>query len=274
MNIIVTGSDGFIGGHLCERLNKEGHHVLSLDKKSGCDLASDPYLSRKIGLFNPDIIHHLAATCSTSNSLVNPSVDFRDNVISAFNLIEGNRTRNIPVILTSTCKVEPGDDGAKTPYGLTKRMAEEIVEEYAASYGLKYIINRPGTIYGPGQQGSPESGWLGWFMQAKKEDKEVTIFGDGEQVRDPLYVDDYVDLLLDQTKRFELYQGRTYKVGGEEAVSLLETVGLLDLKHKFGEKRKGDAMVYVSDNKDISRVGGWKPKTKLKDGIKLTMEAL
>lgn len=273
MKLLVTGSQGMVGKAFCKAAKARGHVVLGIDKKGGLNL-NDPRLIPAIAKQMPDfqMIVHLAATCSTSNSLINPAQDFADNVCGTFKVAELARVAKKPVIYTSTCKVEPDGEGMRTPYGLTKYMGEELLQEYRHSFGIPFVINRPGTLYGPGQSASPESGWLSWFIKAAVEKEPITIFGIGDQVRDVLYVDDYVELLLDQVDNFEKYEGKVFPVGGgaANAISLLQTLEYLDYKnYNFGKPRKGDIKEVVCNNIEVSDINGWKPKMDWKEGIKL-----
>ncbi len=138
-------------------------------------------------------------------------------------------------------------------------------------YGVDYLTNRPGTIYGPGQDCSPESGWLSWFVRASREKLPITIYGDGKQSRDVLWVEDYVDLLVDQINNWKKYHMRTYEVGGgeENEVTLLQVLKFLKYKnYAFAPERLGDMKRFVSDNNFVSSVNGWKPAMGWKEGVK------
>jgi len=267
MRICVTGHLGFIGSHVLRVLGK--HEVAGVDKKTGMNIAFGKFLWSACK-FKPDLIVHLAATCSTSHSLLDPAGDFRDNTIGTFNVCEVARITGAKVLYTSTCKVVPGEDGARTPYGLTKYMGELILEEYNKVYGVEYIINRPGTIYGQGQEGSPESGWLAWFIKAKRENLPIIIYGDGKQSRDVLWVEDYTKLIKDQIENWDKYKGQVYNIGGGEwnELTLLEALELLEYKnYTFAEERK-DIKRFMSDNKLVSSINGWEPQMGYQEGIK------
>jgi len=279
MKILVTGSDGFIGSHLMQalRFEKKKHDwkVVGIDKKRNVDITEWKKLldftRKRIG--KPDLIVHLAATCSTQASIDRPDEDFGHNVIGSFNICELARWSASKVLYTSTCKVKPNKEGSRAPYGLSKLVGEMYLREYSLDYGLEYVINRPGTIYGPGQEGSPESGWLAWFIKASKEKLPITIYGDGKQVRDVLWVEDYVELLIDQIKHWNKYKGGIYSVGGgkRNAVNLLTVLKLLKYgDYKFDSVRVGDVKRFVSDNREVGKVNGWKPKMGWIEGINIT----
>lgn len=256
-------------------LKNSKHTILGIDKKSNCDI-SDAHLFFKtvLGWGKPDLIVHLAATCSTQKSIDNPYQDFKDNVIATFNVCELAKDVGSKLIYISSCKAKPNKYGSRAPYGLSKYIGELYTQEYALDFGLKYIINRPGTVYGPGQENSPESGWLSWFMRASKENLPITILGDGQQSRDVLYVSDIIDLLVDQIENFDKYKGRVYEIGGglKNEITLLQALDFLKYKnYSFGPERIGDVKRFVSDNKLANSINGWKPKINWKNGIKETI---
>lgn len=277
MNVLVTGNRGFIGGHLSRALTESGNYVIGMDKRdvTGVDLSDWFYVRKFLDELpeKPEFIFHIAGSCSTQRGIDNPVEDFRDNALATIHVLEIAQRFNIPLVYMSTCKVQPNHEGIRTPYGLSKFVGEEYIREYAKCYGLEYVINRCGTIYGPGQEGSPESGWLAWFLKCKLENKEVTINGDGTNVRDVLYVTDLVQLLMDQMDNFDQYKNETYDVGGghENAISVWRAIEVLHLKHTFGPKRLGDVKRFVSDNEKVMEVNNWRPRTKWEDGLNLTL---
>lgn len=253
LRVLVTGGDGFVGKRLVSCLRKMGHIVVNADKKSGVNLANLDVARAMIGE-RPEIIFHLASSCSTPGSVKDPSSTFTDTVVTAANILEAARPGKIPVILTSSVKARDG----MTPYGAAKQMVETWAREYRLAYGIPVVTNRPGTIYGPGQEGSEESGWIAWFCKARDESLEVTINGDGTQVRDLLHVDDYVALMLHQARHVYDFNGRTFDVGGgeENAVTVNQMASHLGLKVKHGPSRYGDSPVYIAYND----VPGWAPR--------------
>lgn len=265
MKILVTGHEGFVGRNLVDALSLRGigEATYGLDIRArnniqtdtGPDLANYDLTVRSIGKTKPDVVVHLASSVSTQGSIERPMETFRNTVRVGANVIDACREHGIPLILTSSVKARDG----MTPYGASKRMVELWAEEYEKCYGLRLIINRPGTIYGPGQEGSPESGWIAWFVKARLHGWPVVINGDGSQVRDLLYVKDYCDLLITQMLEFDTYEGKVWDVGGgpTNAVTVLEMVNYLGLEHTFGEPRYGDADTYIGENKCPT----WEPAT-------------
>lgn len=256
MRVLVTGSAGFIGSATVAALLARGHLVHGADIKARQDLA-DPATAKSVMYFDPHVIVHLASSCSTAASIREPQRTFRDTVVTAVNVLEEARKSRCQVIVTSSVKARDG----MTPYGASKRMVETWAEEYRKCYNLPVIINRPGTVYGPGQEGSADSGWIAWFCKAKTEKKPVVINGDGTQVRDLLHVSDYAQLLVQQVERFDTYDsGEIWDVGGghDNAVSVKQIADHLGLEYRFGEERYGDYHTYIG----LNRVPGWEPKVK------------
>jgi len=274
MNIIVTGSAGFIGKHLMEALASE-HRVLGVDIKTGTDLTKPgdmDWILEKMP--SADFIFNLAGTCSTARGFTHPEEAMQSNVRAVFNVMQLARKNGAKVIHTSSIKAQVGDDGMYTPYGLSKLMGEMIVKEWEKCYGVPAVVNRPGTIYGPGQHGSEESGWLAWFIKCAILGKEVTINGLGDQVRDPLYVTDYVKVLIHQMRYFNdrLAPDKDYySVGGgvDNEVTVIQAVHYINtivpLKCAFGPVRKGDNKILVSKTIEPQA-------TSWQEGIKKTIE--
>jgi CDP-paratose 2-epimerase len=277
VNILVTGAAGFIGSHLVRALTERGHTVSSMDKRSGGPTTILGYLMAIIRETQPDVIVHLGASCSTSVSLEDPARDFTDNVIGTFNVAEAARLAgNIPVVFTSSVKVHPGADGLTAPLGLSKAVGEDYLRLYRELYGLPSVILRPSTVYGPGQNGTSEAGWVTWFLRAFHDRKPITIHGDGTQSRDILYINDFTALLIDIVEYFPRYsRAEAYDVGGgpTNEVSLrglLAFLGHTDVVHD--ERLPGDLQRVVTDNTDISGASGWTPRVRWKDGVRDTLD--
>lgn len=267
MKVLITGHEGFIGRHLMAILSRTGHEVYGLDIKSrnniqemtGPDIANDDLVYRVLSLNRCDVVFHLAATCSTSGSLARPMETFRNTARGTVNVIDACRQLDIPLIMTSSVKARD----ALTPYGVAKRMGELWALDHIRAYGMKIVINRPGTVYGPGQEGSEESGWIAWFLKAKKEHLPVTINKPGTQIRDLLHVKDYVRLLFMQMLDLDTFAGRIWDVGGgwNNAVSVLEMADLLALDWSFGPSRYGDEQEYVG----VNDAPDWEPTIHWRD---------
>jgi CDP-paratose 2-epimerase len=250
-----------------------------------------------------DVVLHFAAQVAVTTSVADPRTDFEINALGAFNVLEAARVAVPPpiVIYSSTNKVYGGmedvavvedgnryryatlPDGASeerpldfhSPYGCSKGAADQYVRDYARIYGMRTVVLRQSCIYGPHQFGIEDQGWIAWFTLRSLLGQPVTVYGDGKQVRDVLYVDDLVAAFDAAISRIDRASGRVYNIGGGPAftLSLLELIALLEkmsggkLKHSFGEWRPGDQRVYISDIRRAKAELGWEPKMRPEPGI-------
>jgi CDP-paratose 2-epimerase len=248
----------------------------------------------------------LAAQVAVTTSLQDPSDDFAVNAGGTLALLEalrrcGGASR---LIFTSTNKVYGGIDDidlvergsryvpagalARTgfdegrplrfhsPYGCSKGAADQYVLDYSRSYGLPTAVLRMSCIYGPHQHGTEDQGWVAHFMIRAMQGRPITIYGDGKQVRDVLFVDDLVEALLLAEARLPGIAGRAFNIGGgpRNTVSLVELIGQIaalqgeDPALEFGEWRVGDQRWYVSDHGKFSDATGWRPRIGVAEGIR------
>ena len=250
------------------------------------------------------ILLHLAAQVAVTTSVTDPRNDFEINALGTFNVLEAirNSGQDPICIFSSTNKVYGNLDdldiieGEKaysfrgdiagvtedqlldfhSPYGCSKGAADQYVRDYSRMYGLRTVVMRQSCIYGLRQFGIEDQGWVAWFIIAILLGKQLTIYGNGKQVRDILFVDDLLDSYDQAIKNIDTAAGKIYNVGGgpENQISLLQFLDLLGeligkkIPHAYSTTRPGDQPIYVSD---ITRAGkelGWKPQTNYKDGIK------
>ena len=281
MRVLVTGAKGFIGRHLVRELLGRDHEVGLNDKRWGMSTADPGWLDHEVTR-NAELIVHLGAQCSTAASLRDPAGDFVDNALGTVNVAEASRRAGgVPIVYVSTVKVDPGPDGLVAPLGRSKLVGEEYLRLYHDLYGVRHVTLRPSTVYGPGQDGTADSGWVTWFARAALTGQRIELAGDGSQSRDVLYIDDFVALLVDIVEHFTEYSpplcSRRYAVGGgvENEVSLN---GLLaELGHKdviYVPTPPGDLHRVVTNNARVSAVRGWAPSVGWRDGLARTMEWL
>ena len=163
-----------------------------------------------------------------------------------------------------------------SPYGCSKGAADQYVRDYARIYGLPTCVFRMSCIYGPHQFGNEDQGWVAHFAISALAGRPVTLYGDGRQVRDILYVDDLVEALLLGVAAARRAPGRIYNVGGgaRNAVSLVELLDLLEqitgvrIERRLAPWRPGDQRIYVSDIRKIGRELGWRPRTPKVEGVR------
>lgn len=264
-----------MGQHLIKKLNKLGYYTFGIDKKNFTSTSDWEYLER-LKDWKLDFIVHLGANCSSQISLREPRMDFVDNALGTVNVCELSRLcGGVPIIFNSTMKVYPGEDGVIPPYGQSKLIGETYLRLYNQLYGVPYVINRPSSVYGPLQDGSDDGGWVTWFIKAKFTNQKINLYGDGTQSRDILYIDDMIDILVDEIKHFDLYKNKDFDFGGgiENELSLNELLDYIDYHNtEFKPKLKGDVQRFICDNKKIHELTGWKPKISWKEGVDETLE--
>jgi CDP-paratose 2-epimerase len=250
-----------------------------------------------------EAVYHIAGQTAVTTSVTNPRQDFEINALGTFNVLEAARLvgRNPILIFTSTNKVYGGmEDVAITeeatryryadrsgidesqpldfhsPYGCSKGAADQYVRDYARIYGLRSVVFRMGAIYGPHQFGTEDQAWVAHFAISAIMQRPFTIYGDGKQVRDVLYIDDLTQAFLLATDSIDTTAGRIYNIGGADFnVSIwIEFQPLISRllgrevePAGFADWRPGDQLVYISDCGRAQREFGWSPTTRLEDGL-------
>ncbi len=251
-----------------------------------------------------DVVLHLAAQVAVTTSVVDPRADFEINALGTFNVLEAVRTAaegRPAVFYSSTNKVygnlehvrvverngryayedlpygvdesEPLD--FHSPYGCSKGAGDQYVRDYARIYDLKTVAFRQSCIYGTRQFGIEDQGWIAWFCVAVTLGKPFTIFGDGKQIRDTLWVGDLVNAYLHAWERIDSVAGEVFNMGGGPAntLSLLELVAVLEesfgrpLNPSKADWRPGDQRVFVADIRKAERLLGWSPQVSTQAGV-------
>jgi CDP-paratose 2-epimerase len=251
------------------------------------------------------IIYHLAGQTAVTTSVRNPRQDFEANALGTFNMLEGARLGgHQPVfIYSSTNKVYGGMDDVETveretrydyvdlsrgasesrpldfhsPYGCSKGAADQYVRDYARIYDLPTVVFRQSCIYGPRQMGVEDQGWLAWFVIALVTGRPITIYGNGKQVRDLLFIDDLVRAFQLATAEIETTKGQVYNIGGgaENAISVWwefrpiveQVLGREIPDPGFDLTRPGDQPIFVADVAKAGRDFGWRPEVSPEEGI-------
>ncbi len=298
MNILITGICGFIGSNLANYFANQGHSIVGIDNmiRPGSE-KNRAWLSRhsNIKFFQEDIrniedmgqidvIIHLAAQVGVQFSITNPFYDFEVNALGTMKVLEAVRKMEVKphVIFASTNKVygeievdKPVNESQPlnfcTPYGCSKGAAEQYVLDYNRIYGIPSTVLRMSCIYGTRQQGTEEQGWLSHFVMSKLKDQEVTLYGDGTQVRDVLFIDDYVSLI---ETIINLQTTGVYNIGGgvNNTISVKEALEKIGTKYKQADFRPSDQKYYVSDLTKISDITGWKPMVGVEEGLRRLTE--
>lgn len=250
----------------------------------------------------PDVVYHTAAQVAVTSSVLNPSRDFKINGEGTFRVANTAGGLGIPVIYMSTNKVF-GDNVNKvpvketetrydfdgelagrgipegfsidathhTPYGVSKLVGDLYVREFGG------VSNRCSCMYGPHQNGIVDQGWLSHIAKQILMGQEITIYGDGKQIRDVLHVDDVTKLLITQGESLasgdERLRGQVFNVGGgyRNTISLLELCDRWGVKREdlaFEEWRPADQKVFYCDISKAEKALDWKPEVGLDNGLK------
>ncbi len=252
-----------------------------------------------------DVIVHLAGQVAVTSSVTDPRQDFEVNALGTFNVLEASRkTGERPIVIyASTNKVYGEMEEIKveeretayayrdipmgvpetqpldfhSPYGCSKGAGDQYVRDYARIYDLPTVVMRQSCIYGPRQFGIEDQGWVAWFVIAALTGKPITIYGDGKQVRDVLFIDDLLnayDAVVDQQ---EIATGQVYNIGGgpTNTMSIWVEFGR-HLRQLLGEElpvnyqdwRPGDQKIYISDIRKAHQALGWAPAYDVRRGLR------
>ena len=258
-------------------------------------------------------VFHFAAQVAVTSSLADPIEDFEINARGTLNLLEAIRNTDNPppLVFTSTNKVygtlgdlqftsgstryAPVDSFIRergiaenrpldfhSPYGCSKGAADQYVIDYARTYRLPALVFRMSCIYGPHQYGNEDQGWVAHFVIRSITGKPITIYGDGKQVRDILFIDDLVDAFLLAQKNMRQLAGHAFNMGGGPAntISLLELLDLLaelhggELSIEFESWRAADQRYYVADTNKFAALTGWNANVGVREGVRRLYEWL
>ena len=253
-----------------------------------------------------DAVLHLAAQVAVTTSIENPREDFMINILGTFNILEAIRqSKNKPILLySSTNKVygslpnhtvvekptryvfkqsiprtygisETAPIDFHSPYGCSKGSADQYVIDYGRIYNLKTVVFRQSCIYGEYQFGVEDQGWVAWFVIATHENRPITIYGNGKQVRDVLFVKDLIDLYDRAIRQIDKVSSQVFNVGGgvDNTVSIIECLNLIKQKVHIPFEithsgiRAGDQPIFISDNRKAEKLLGWRPTTPFDQGL-------
>ncbi len=298
---LVTGGAGFIGSHIVDDLLGQGLDVVVIDNLStgrkehvaaGARLVEmdirDPGLSKVFKESRPDVLFHCAAQSSVVVSSEDPIVDAESNIIGSLNLLQACRKHGVGrFIYSSTGGALYGDPERlpcdedhplrpTAPYGVSKATVELYLRSFNVLCGLDYTVLRYGNVYGPRQDPFGEAGVIAIFSQRMLRGEEVTIFGDGTQERDFVYVSDIVEANI---KAMGQSDNGTYNVGtgqGANVNRLFERLARLSgsaLAPRYEPSRKGEVYKVYLDVAHARAALGWEARVGLDDGLALTVES-
>lgn len=298
MNICVTGGAGFIGSHLTDRLIALGHSVLVVDNLiSGCR----EFVHEKADFVEMDIrdeglcalfteqhieyVFHEAAQTMVDASMKDPKYDCDVNLVGLLNVLNACRDAGVKKVLLPSSAAVYGDNShlplteteigeASSFYGLSKLTTEGYLRIYQKTFGLPYICYRYSNVYGPRQGNGGEGGVVSIFCQAMVNNHGVTVFGDGEQTRDFVYVADVVEANI-AGLRAESVTGifnvsTNYGISVNSFIKELEEVAGSTLRVLYGEERAGDIKHSRLDTAKALEFLQWKAEIRFHEGLKKT----
>jgi UDP-glucose 4-epimerase len=292
----VTGGAGFIGSHVVDALLARGDEVHVVDNLATGrreNLSPEATLHEHDirepleALFaevRPEAVVHLAAQADVGTSVEQPVLDAEVNVLGTVNVLEAARAHDAQVVFSSTggaiygeCERPAREDDPRlplSPYGTAKLAAEEYLATWNRLHGASHVALRFANVYGPRQLAKLEGGVVAIFMDRLRAGQGVTIFGDGGQTRDFVYVGDVVEALLAAIGQ----DGGTFNVGTGEETSVNELfeacrrVAGSEVEAEHAPPRPGDVLRSVLDVSHAQAELGWRPRTPLAEGLKLTWD--
>jgi len=295
---LVTGGAGFIGSHLAEKLHQNNIEVLVVDnlltgKKENLlsldlentiygDVGSEETL-KIIKNFNPDVCFHLAAQSSVVISVEDPLLDFEHNLLQPVQLIKtlletdckqfiftssGGTIFGEPEVIPTSEDDYAGEPAS--PYGLAKKKLNELIEVMLQNETMSYSILNLSNVYGPRQDPHGEAGVMSIFTGKLINNETPTIYGDGKQTRDYVYVLDVVDALIKSAETDDnlfLNIGTGVETSVNELVSILAEKISWDGEPEYAPKREGELLRSVLNNERAKSQIGWEPKYTLDTGL-------
>ena len=305
--VLVTGAAGFIGSNLVLRLLEDGRRVVGVDDLSNGSLTNlseardrhpgrfefDRLDVRQGGLtplvrrLRPDVVYHLAAQVDVRRSVDDPLYDASVNVLGTIAVLEAAREGEVRKIVYASsigCYGEPPEDelpvdesfdaAALSPYGASKRVSLEYLRTYEKLYGIDWTALVMGTVYGPHPTTSGEGGVVATFASRMLAGQPCTVYGDGEQTRDFVFVDDVVHAFVLASERGS---GERLAIGTGQRTTVNQLFRALAAATGYehepvrGPARPGEIRHSALDSRQAGRELGWKPWTTLEEGLASTL---
>jgi len=304
MRILITGSEGFIGKRLCEVLSRR-HELVLIDQKSSVNehmgknivekaqlnLCSEPYgIEKFFNYTQPKAVIHLAAHTQLRHSIERPLLDAHINIIGSLNVLEACRKTNVKrVIYTSTGGARYGYTNfcwenqpihPISPYGISKHTVEHYLDAYQHMYKIWPTTLCFGNVYGPGDDPSLNR-IITLLITKALRGEEITIYGDGSQTRDFIYIDDVVRaiqcaLILRPTRQRCYSEQEIINIGTETETSINDIIKLLQeiipVNVKYADPIVGELLSTPLKCNRAKEVLGWEPKWTFENGLKATVQ--
>ncbi len=299
MKILVTGGAGFIGSNVVDAYIEKGYEVVVVDDLSSgkkenlnkkakfykldiCDKALEEVFEERI-----DIVNHHAAQVDVRKSIADPAFDARINIEGSLNILENCRKYKIKKIIFASSggviygecgNLPPNEDSPISPispYGVSKYAMECYLSTYEKIYGLRYTALRYGNVYGPRQDPYGEAGVVAIFSGKMLNNEEVNIFGDGEQVRDYIYVGDIVkaNILCLENGDNEIFNiGTSKSTSVNQLFSEMKELTQYSKQAVYKPARAGELMRSSLDVGKAEQKLGWKAEVDIREGLKKTID--
>ncbi|MBV4427539.1 GDP-mannose 4,6-dehydratase [Clostridium tyrobutyricum] len=296
MKILITGGCGFIGSHVADRFYKEGHKIYIIDNLSTGNIENVevPHKFYNLNIASKDCeeifksnrfdaVINLSAQVDVKTSIESPFVDSKSNLLGITNMLDLSHRYGVKrfifassaAVYGNTDKIPIKEDNLINPiapYGMSKYVGEFYCRKWFEIYGLKTMCFRFSNVFGPRQGLKGESGVMSIFMNKVMENKELTVFGNGEQTRDFIYVEDVADGIY---KAFESDYTGVLNLSTNTQYTLNELIDILRQFHKikkvtYKENRPGDIRDSRLDNTRVKKILGWNPKYSFKEGVEKT----
>jgi UDP-glucose 4-epimerase len=291
MRAIVTGGAGFIGSHVADALVARGDEVHVLDNLSSGKPGNVPAGAQLhegdirdpgavFDAVRPELVFHLAAQASVSVSVAQPGLDADVNVLGTVAVLEAARAHGAQVVFSSTggaiygeCESPATEEWERrplSPYGTSKLAGEEYLASWNRLHGTRHVALRYGNVYGPRQDPHGEAGVVAIFLRAVADGRRPTIFGDGSQERDYVYVGDVARATLAATA----LGGGVLNISTGVPTSVLQLVDAMrratgrEIDPERGPERLGDLQRSVLDPGLAGRELGWRAEVSLEDGLR------
>lgn len=302
--VLVTGGAGFIGSHVAEAFLAAGDEVLVVDDLSHGDTANVPAgatlarvdivdrraLADVFASFVPTAICHLAAQASVTASVKDPGHDLSVNVMGTFNVVDLAKDHNAPVVFASTGGALYGEDAVRpspettwaqplSPYGASKLAGEAYVRTWGGLHHQRNVVLRLANVYGPRQNPHGEAGVVAIFSERLRRGEDVTVYGDGHQTRDYVYVTDVARAFflavtaVPQAGSAEDGARTTFNVGTGRESSVLDLLDVLEgeapstVQRHFEPLRPGELLRSALDAARLRTAFGWEPRVGLAEGL-------
>jgi len=307
LNILLTGGAGFIGRWVAKRLLDDGHSVWILDDLSNGreaniaefrnhsglkefvrgSILDEPLLTEFFDRYAFDICYHLGASINVQDSIDDPRTTFNNDTAGTFYILEQCRKHNVKVVFMSTCMVydrctdetgitEEHPVKPASPYAGAKIGAENMVLSYFHAYGLPTVVIRPFNTYGPYQKTGGEGGVVAIFIKNELDGKILSIYGEGTQTRDLLYVEDCARFVV-EAGYSEQVNGQIVNAGLGRDISINDLALLIagdrdQIRHVEHIHPQSEIQKLLCNSAKAKRLLGWEPRVSLEEGIRRTRE--